>query len=271
MTGTRRALITGCSSGIGRACAIELADRGYEVIATARDPRALDDLRAAQTLALDVTDDASVLAAMATIGDLDVVINNAGVTAWGPVELLPLDEIERVIKTNVIGVVRVCQAALPSMRRRRHGTIVNISTAALRGYPLIGAYAASKAALEIITEALRLELAPFGVRVLLAEPAGVESDFGRNRTNVDVAGTDYVDLQERALHSLQTMRRTAMSAEQVAIAVADLLDAKAPPLRNPIGDDAARIIGERLSVTDDAYEQVVLRGLGLDGAGTATS
>lgn len=261
MSAPPRVLITGCSTGIGRACAFELAARGYHVVATARDPRTLENVPAAQRLALDVTDHSSIEAAIASLSTLDALVNNAGITVWGPVELLPIEQIRRVFETNVLGMVRVCQAVLPMMREQRQGTIVNVSTAALRGFPLLGAYAASKAALEAFTEALRLEAATFGIRVLLAEPAGVESDFARNRTVVEVAESAYVDLQQRALASLAAMRRAAMSSEDVACAIADLIDGDERTLRNPIGVDATRIVGERVSVADDEYERRVLQGL----------
>jgi len=250
-------LITGCSTGIGRACAVELAGRGYRVVATARRIETVEDLGGVEHVQLDVTDDRSVAAAVERAGPVDVLVNNAGISAWGPVELLGPTELERVLATNVVGVARVTTAVLPGMRERRRGSIVNVSTAALRGFPLLGAYAASKAALEAWTEALRLEVAALGITVALVEPAGVESAFASNRRVVAVRNGDYRPLQEGALAALAGMRSGAMAAEEVAAAIADLVDAADPPLRNPVGGDAARILAERRTIDDASYEAAI--------------
>jgi NAD(P)-dependent dehydrogenase (short-subunit alcohol dehydrogenase family) len=250
-------LITGCTTGIGRACAVEFASRGYRVVATARRVEDLADLDVDVRRPLDVTDDGSVAAAVEAAGDIDMLINNAGITAWAPVEILGPGLLERVLGTNVVGVARVTTAVLPAMRARHRGTIINVSTAALRGFPLLGAYAASKAALETWSEALRLELASFGIRVALVEPAGVETAFGSNRINVDVDAA-YRPLWERATHALTEMRRDSMSATDVATAIADVASDERPPLRNPVGADAKRLIGERRTVDDSTYESMVL-------------
>src|SRR5215469_1503112 len=216
-----RILVTGCSSGIGRALCAELHERGHRVIATARDVAALAGLPAYAHLALDVTDTASVAAAADAAGPVDVLINNAGVSAWAPIEMMPVSTAQRVFDTNVWGMLRVCQAFLPAMRTRRHGRVVNVSSAALRGYPMLGLYAASKTALEALSESLRLELAGFGVDVLVAEPAAVVTSFGSNRLPVQIADKGYVELTERAFRYLQGMRGTSLSSEQAAQAIAD--------------------------------------------------
>ena len=119
-----RALITGCSTGIGRAAAIELTKRGFEVVATARRLETMEDLDVAQTLALDVNDDTSVAAVQAAAGEVDVLVNNAGIGIHAPVEKVPLDEFRRVLETNVLGVVRMIQAFVPGMRERGRGVVV---------------------------------------------------------------------------------------------------------------------------------------------------
>jgi len=252
-----RVLVTGCSSGIGRACAVELASRGYRVVATARRVEALLGLDGVEHVQLDVTDAASVATAVERAGPVDVLVNNAGISAWGPVEVLGPSVLDDVLATNVVGVARVTAAFLPGMRERRRGRIVNVSTAALRGFPLLGAYAASKAALEAWTEALRFEVAAFGITVALVEPAGVESAFAANRLAAEVRDDDYGSLHQRALAALTGMRAGAMRAEDVAVAIADVVAAADPPLRNPIGADATRLLGERRAVDDDAYEAAV--------------
>jgi NAD(P)-dependent dehydrogenase (short-subunit alcohol dehydrogenase family) len=259
---SRSVLITGCSTGIGRACAVELAARGHRVVATARRVGDLADLDVDLKLALDVTDDESVAAAVEQAGDIDVLVNNAGITAWAPVELLGPGLLARVLDTNVVGVARVTSAVLPAMRERRRGTIVNVSSAAaLRGFPLLGAYAASKAALEAWTETLRLELSSFGISVALVEPGGVESAFAANRITVDV-DAEYRPLWDRAVHALTGMRSEPISAAEVAEAIASIVADEHAPLRNPVGDVAVRILAERHTVGDAAYEAMVQRALG---------
>lgn len=153
-----RVLITGCSTGIGRAAAVELTKRGFEVVATARRPETLEDLDVADKLRLDVDDDASVKEAVAKAGQIDALVNNAGWGMHSPIEKTPLDEVRRMFETNVIGAVRTMQAVLPQMRERGSGVIVNVSSlAGLVSSPLGGFYSATKHALEAITEALHYE------------------------------------------------------------------------------------------------------------------
>src|SRR4051794_17931133 len=154
-----RVLITGCSTGIGRAAAEELTSRGHHVIATARRPETLADLDVAERLALDVDSDDSVAAALAAAGEFDVLVNNAGFGVGGPVEKVPLAEVRRMFETNVFGAVRMMQGVLPAMRERGQGTVVNVtSVAGVAVSPLSAFYSATKFALEAITEAARLEL-----------------------------------------------------------------------------------------------------------------
>jgi len=130
-----RVLITGCSSGFGRGAAVELTERGHDVIATARRPDAIADLVVAEKLALDVTSDASVGECFAAAGRVDALVNNAGIGVTGPVERLPIDEGRRAFETNFFGPLRCIQAVLPQMRERGSGTIVNVSSLAGRVAP----------------------------------------------------------------------------------------------------------------------------------------
>jgi NAD(P)-dependent dehydrogenase (short-subunit alcohol dehydrogenase family) len=256
-----RILVTGCSSGIGRALCAELHKRGHWVIATARDASAPAGLAADAHLELDVTDAASIAAAAGAAGPVDVLVNNAGITAWAPLEMMPVGTAQRVFDTNVWGMLRVCQAFLPAMRANGRGRVINVSSAALRGYPLLGLYVASKTALEALSESMRLELALFGIDVLLAEPAAVVSSFGRNRLPVEPADAGYDELTDRAFRSIQGMRGTTLSAEEAAEAIADMVALDDPPLRIPIGEEAKRLTAERHTVGDDQHEQAVLSGL----------
>src|SRR6478672_5670446 len=179
-----RALVTGCSTGIGRATAIELTKRGFEVIASARRPETLDDLDVAAALALDVDSDESVAAAVAAAGQIDVLVNNAGFGVIGPVESVPLAEVRRMFETNVFGVIRMIQAVVPQMRERGAGTIVNVTSLAGRvAPPFDGFYSATKFGLEGLSEALHYEVGHFGIRIVLIEPGVFETSFGDNATH----------------------------------------------------------------------------------------
>jgi NAD(P)-dependent dehydrogenase (short-subunit alcohol dehydrogenase family) len=177
-------LITGCSTGIGRAAAMHLAGRGCIVFATARRVEDIADLAAAgcRTLPLDVTDEASMRAAVdaveASQGRIDVLVNNAGYSQSGAVESVPLARTRAQFETNVFGPLRLIQLVLPGMRRRRAGRIVNVSSMGGRlVFPGGGVYHASKYAVEALGDALRYELRPFGIAVVLIEPGLIRTNF----------------------------------------------------------------------------------------------
>ncbi len=177
-------LITGCSSGIGRAAAISLHAAGLTVYATARQVDALAGLarQGIHTLALDVTDEASTMEAVTAVeeaaGPVGVLVNNAGYGLYGPVEQLPMDEIRRQFETNFFGLVRLTQLVLPGMRRRGRGRILNVSSMGGRITLPGGAfYHASKYAVEALSDALRMEVAQFGIDVVLIEPGPVKTPW----------------------------------------------------------------------------------------------
>jgi NADP-dependent 3-hydroxy acid dehydrogenase YdfG len=177
-------LITGCSSGIGRALALEFAATGHRVVATARRLESIEGLAEdrIQIFELDVTDEASienaVRAATEVFGAIDIVVNNAGYALIGPVAELELDELRAQFETNVVGLVAVTRAVVPHMVERRTGRVVNIgSISGVTATPFGGAYCGSKAAVHLVSDALRVELAPFGVRVLEVQPGAVASRF----------------------------------------------------------------------------------------------
>ena len=166
-------LITGCSSGYGLATALHFHARGWQVLATMRRPRA--DLFPASSgirvLALDVTDADSIAHALDQAGPLDVLVNNAGVGLFGAFEATPMATVREIFEANTFGTLAMCQAAIPRMRERGAGTIVNVtSSATLAPFPLVAAYTASKTAIEGFSESLALELADFGIRTRLVEP-----------------------------------------------------------------------------------------------------
>ena len=178
-------LITGCSSGIGRATAQRLLARGYTVYATARRAESIADLAAAgcRTLALDVTDEESMAKAVSQIeaehGAIDILVNNAGYGQYGAIEEADLDRVRDQFETNVFGMARLSQLALPGMRRIGGGRIINVGSMGGRlVFPGGGYYHASKYAVEAISDALRFEVAPFGVQVSIVEPGLIRTGFG---------------------------------------------------------------------------------------------
>lgn len=177
-------LITGASTGLGESMATYLTQRGYKVYGTSRQA----DLtpKNFSMLQMDVTRSESIQTAIDQIvkveRKIDVLINNAGLGIAAPVEELPLDDVMRVFDTNVLGIIRMVHAVLPIMRRQQAGLIINISSiAAEAGLPFRGAYSASKAAVERLTEALRVELTPFGVQACSVQPGGTRTDINKNR------------------------------------------------------------------------------------------
>lgn len=259
-----RVLVTGCSSGIGRALAVELARRGHAVVATARDLSALDGLDLERKLALDVTDSASVAACVAAAGPVDVLVNNAGVTVWGPVEAPNEAEVQRLFETNLFGTLRMIRAVLPGMRRRGRGAVFQVSSAAARRpSPLLGHYAATKAALEAYSEALRMEVKASGIDVCIVSLGAVESRFGVNRREVNTG--DYVALVAGTKARIAQSRKAPVSAEDVAARIADAIEAGNPPLRIDGGGDAFALIAERAAVSDAEWEERTLAGIAAAG------
>jgi NAD(P)-dependent dehydrogenase (short-subunit alcohol dehydrogenase family) len=194
MPSERVILITGCSSGIGRATAIEAAARGHRVFATARNPETLRDLESRgriRALALDVTDAASIRDAVASVlaeaGQIDALVNNAGYGQYGAAEDVTAEEWRRQFDVNLFGAIEAARAVLPAMREKRRGTIVNVSSVAGKiAIPFAAPYCASKHALEAFSDALRVEVAPFGIRVAVIEAGPIETRFG-NRARAGVA------------------------------------------------------------------------------------
>jgi NAD(P)-dependent dehydrogenase (short-subunit alcohol dehydrogenase family) len=175
-------LITGCSSGIGRDLALRLSQAGYDVAATARNAAALAELPAALKLSLDVTRPESVSEAVECVlehfGRIDALINNAGYAIYGAAEEISDQQLHAMFDVNVFGVMRMVRAVAPVMRAQRSGRIINVSSIVGRlATPANGAYSASKFALEALSDALRLELEPFGVRVVVVEPGSVKTNF----------------------------------------------------------------------------------------------
>jgi len=183
--GTRVVLITGCSTGIGRATAERLAGHGHTVYATARRPESIADLeeKGCRTLALDVTDEGSMHTAVAAVeeaeGAVGALVNNAGYSQSGAIEDVPMEQVRKQFETNVFGLIRMCQLVLPGMRKQGDGRIVNVSSMGGRlVFPGGGIYHATKHAVEALSDALRFEVRGFGVGVSIIEPGLIKTEFG---------------------------------------------------------------------------------------------
>jgi NAD(P)-dependent dehydrogenase (short-subunit alcohol dehydrogenase family) len=187
---SRAVLITGCSTGIGRATAERMAGKGWTVYASARRPESIADLvdKGCRTLALDVTDEASMAAAVAQIeaetGAVGALVNNAGYAIEKAAEPTSMDEIRRQFETNVFGLMRLCQLVLPGMRRQRWGRIVNVSSVGGKvAFPGGAYYHATKHAVEAFSDVLRFEVDRFGVKVVIIEPGLIKTAFGDTATD----------------------------------------------------------------------------------------
>jgi NAD(P)-dependent dehydrogenase (short-subunit alcohol dehydrogenase family) len=261
-----RVLITGCSTGFGRAAAVELTKRGHEAIATARRPDTLDDLDVTQKLRLDVDDDASVAEVIAAIGQVDALVNNAGFGIQGAIECTPVDEFRRMFETNVLGAVRMIQAVLPQMRKRGSGTIVNVtSLAGLVTGPIGGAYSATKHALEAVSEALHYEVGHFGLRVALIEPGYFETEFQGKEPRFGLDDPPYDQLDREWSVAFEKLRGddSPAGAEPVAQVIADAVEGTEDKLRWPVGADADMVLAARNSMDDATFEATMRQVLEL--------
>jgi NAD(P)-dependent dehydrogenase (short-subunit alcohol dehydrogenase family) len=240
------ALVTGASSGIGQACAEQLAVLGFRVYGTSR--QASFRPHSFEPLVMDVTDDNSVGRGVAGLlrqhGRIDCVINSAGYGLGGSVEDTSVEEARHQFEANLFGVLRVCRAVLPSMRRQRSGLIVNISSlAGLFGLPFQGLYCASKFALEGLSESLRLETRPFGIRVVLIEPGDVRTAITSNRVFALASrdGSPYSNTFSRAFAVVQKEESKGVPPTEVATLVARIVRARRTRLRYTVGHPSQRV------------------------------
>jgi NAD(P)-dependent dehydrogenase (short-subunit alcohol dehydrogenase family) len=237
-------LITGASSGYGLETARHFLAQGWDVIATMRTPQE-DLLPGARVLALDVTDPESIARAVRQAGPVDLLVNNAGVGAYGAFEAMPLDAARAVFETNTFGVMAMTQAVLGQFRERRSGVVINVtSSATLAWFPLVAVYTASKTAVEGFTASLALELEPFDVRVKVVQPGyGPTTSFTRNGT-IGSIPEPYAPFAERVMAGVQQrslVTREADVAEAVWRAAHDTTD----QLHFPAGPDAVALAQAR--------------------------
>lgn len=250
MTTRKTILITGCSSGIGAALALEFHKRGHRVFASARRIESLAALAAQglSTLALDVTDEASIAIAMAALegeaGQLDLLINNAGYGQFGAVIDARPQDLRRQFETNVFAPVALSRAALPLLRRGKGACIANMgSISGIATTPFAGVYCASKAALHALSDAMRMELAPLGVRVVTLQPGGIVSSFGDTGAAHATLPPDspYTPISRFVLGRAKLSQRGATPVADFARKVADHLLRADPPALCRCGAQSRRL------------------------------
>lgn len=276
---TKVALVTGASSGIGESAARHLKDAGFTVYAAARRVDRMAGLRDAgvHTLALDVTDDASAQAAVAQIlaeqGRIDVLVNNAGYGSYGALEDVPLSEAQAQLDVNVLGLARMAQLVLPQLRAQRSGTIINISSMGGNFTTPLGAwYHASKYAVEAISDALRMELAPFGIQVVVVEPGSIRTEWGAiaaaNVRETSARGPYRAQAEAVATalgNSSQPGARMTSSPEVVARAITAAATARRPRARYRIGFGARPLVFAHRILPARVFDRLIQRGMGISG------
>ncbi len=240
-------LITGCSTGFGRETALHFLEQGWAVVATMRDPAAstLPASEQLRVLPLDVTSADSIAAAVAEAGEIDVLVNNAGIGWMNAIEGTPMDVVQRIFEANLFGTIATMQAVLPAMRERRSGVIVNVSSSSTyKPLPLLAVYRASKAAVTSLTESAALELAPFNIRATVVVPGMAPStNFAASAQEQIAKGgwfpdayQDFADQTMAALHAAGSGEVT--TARDVAEAVFRAATDPDCPLTIPAGADA---------------------------------
>ncbi|WPO93931.1 SDR family oxidoreductase [Buttiauxella sp. HR94] len=236
-------MITGCSSGFGLETARYFLEHDWNVIATMRTPQRdlLPKSDRLRLLSLDVTQQQSIEHAIEDAGDIDVLVNNAGVGMLNALEGVSPQALREVFETNTLGTIAMTQAVLPQFRQRRSGLIVNITSAVtLKPLPLLAAYTASKAAVNAFTESLALELKPFNIRVGLILPGRApETRFGENAQRImGNVPADYAELSQQIFNNMRDASARVTWPIDVAKAVWQVANDPSAPMRLPAGEDA---------------------------------
>ena len=272
------AIVTGSSTGNGFETSLMLARNGFYTYATMRNldksktitDIATKDSLPLQVLQLDVTEDKSVKDAIDTIlgkrGRIDVVVNNAGYDAFGAVEDLSVEEVKAQFETNFFGAIRVMKAVLPTMRKQRRGTLVNVSSVGgLVGIPLNSAYISSKFALEGFSESMQYELEEFGIKVILIEPGVVKTNFFENSKaakNTASSNSPYAELAKKVSEGFKPMlENNSSSPIQVAQVILKAITSEKANTRYLVGNDAAAIVDKKRSSSDIELQQWIKESL----------
>nr|WP_256690767.1 oxidoreductase [Actinomyces oris] len=272
--GTRVALVTGASSGIGEDTARRLQALGYIVYGAARRTDRLQALTAdgIRPLAMDVTDDASMTTGVNRIleetGRIDVLVNNAGYGSYGAIEDVPIDEARRQFEVNVFGLARLTQLVSPHMRAQGSGTIINISSIGGRlTTPLGGWYHATKYAVEALSDALRMELRPFGIDVVVVEPGAIRTawwSIAADHLEATAEGSAYADQIRAVAGAMRSESNQRRFSPPVVIArtVGKIITSRRPRTRYAVGFMAGPLIAARRVLPDRAFDQLISAAFG---------
>ncbi len=271
------AIVTGSSNGIGLATSILLARNNIYTYASMRNLAKANSVREIakkenlplETIQLDVTNDKSVKDAVNKVLEekktIDVLVNNAGYGLMGCVEDLSMEEMKALFETNLFGVIRVTQAVLPAMRRQKHGMIVNVSSVAGRvGFPATSAYIGSKFALEGLSESMRYELEPFGIKVVVVEPGAIRSNFMNAMALAEKASdpnSPYAELMQKVKVGLRLVLEHGTPSEEVAKTILKAVTAENPEPRYLVGNDAAMLMEARKKMSDIEFEQFMKKDI----------
>jgi NAD(P)-dependent dehydrogenase (short-subunit alcohol dehydrogenase family) len=269
---TRTALVTGASSGIGEQTALALQGAGFSVYAAARRVERMQHLAAdgVRILAMDVTDHESMAAGIEQIdaeaGGVDVLVNNAGYGSYGAIEDVPMDEARAQFEVNVFGAAELVRMVLPHMRSKRAGTIVNISSMGGKiTTPLGGWYHATKFALEALSDCLRLELAPFGIDVVVIEPGSIDTEWGQiaaDKLRASSGSGPYAAQASAMARALSRGGEHKSPPSVVADAVLRAVNASRPRTRYPVGANAKMAVVLRAALPDRAFDSAIRRMTG---------
>jgi NAD(P)-dependent dehydrogenase (short-subunit alcohol dehydrogenase family) len=270
------ALVTGSSSGIGFATAIMLARAGIHTYASMRNlkkSKTITELASAENLPLqvvqlDVNDKKSVKEAITKIVTekerIDVLVNNAGYGLFGSLEDISIEELKAQFETNFFGVIRVTQLLLPTMRKQKSGTIVNVSSVGGRiGLPVLSAYHSTKFALEGLSESMSYELEPFGIRVVIIEPGVIRTNI-MNSSIIAKKAQDpkspYFSLIHKVENNFKLMMENESSPpEEVAKVILGVVTSENPQLRYTVGNDAATMIQARVNMSDNEFKKMIMQ------------
>lgn len=257
----RTALVTGASSGIGKATAELLVQQGYRVLGTSRNAGTVaDPVAGVSYLSLDLGDYASIEACAGAAGPVDVLVNNAGESQNGPLEELPVDALERLFRLNVLGQVRLTQLLLPHMRGQGYGRVVFVGSM-LASFPLAfrGSYVASKAAIKGFADSARLELRPFGVEVTTVEPGSINTGISARRTKYIAEDSPYRSRFEAMVAALDRNERAGITADKVAATIVSAIEADRPRRLYAVGSNAPLVFALRRLAPREVVEQIVAR------------
>ena len=268
------AIVTGSSSGIGFETALALAREGYHTYATMRDTKKGDkilDIAKKENLQirvieLDVNKEDTIKKAVEVItGEkkrIDVLVNNAGYFLVGCLEDLTISDLKDQFETNFFGVIRTIQAVLPTMRSQKSGTIVNVSSVAGRiGFPVTPGYISTKFALEGLSESMRYELFPFGIKTIIIEPGVIKTNLFATLKKTTKQDSPYKDMTEKVMNGLLMMSEMGTPPQEVAKTIVKAVSSESPLPRYPVGNDAIMFLEARRDKTDIEFENYIKKEL----------